>query len=899
MVEGLVENSRVRLATAVGMPICSIGGSLCVIVLFATQPIPMTPNAVEFLCSMARAASGVDNTSGFAPSPYSCTISPSAAKTEQFRGVWDISERLNHTYSAAIDFHLLPIKRLQAFFDFQEVASFNDLFGKDSATHPMKETGAFPFDDFTSQPNWDSNTMLGTDNDDAQWINANFNPSRVRTVSEGTDAKDYSKYTALTADALTMTQDTETHTRPNLHITLPFPTNSPDTNSCCSSEIDEDEEITDGSSLEFVFEDDVSRGSTSPICLPSPKGYRVALQIDARASFRMKQSRFHEFMDSIIGLTHFDCAELWLLSDRSPELYVVSALHRDEAVHMWTTQTKGMRLLKGMDVPGIVFETGRPHWDKHYHTRHLRRASRKIKREGSPRSDTAFNANPRSELAAQIGMCTAFGVPLPGPSGDISGVLALYSRVKVEPDALLLTLVHKSVQLMSASATVRPVSQFPMDHYPYSVSPMARSYQELPSISENPYSFFCQTEQPRISPKNKAQATPNTAFPFVDYTIKDMLRRGTPVHGVQSAQRVSQGGVSVSDEMAFVLDSSPYGQYAKFGRKPWAAPQPVGPGHNLYRTVSASELLAPAPHPIFHSHSMPDVMYLESSYLNAEAPRSKRARSIDLGSSSLAPPMGMRHNASVPNGIEVFDHIDLQWSAFNKPFEGKGGNSGNGVNGGNGGNTMVGGFQFNDADAFPYTMPEALTTQSQNQYVDFHAPVGVEETQIKQQSLKQFECMIPYHYVMPTMPPVIKINHSDLLMSHATHAKSFEPTPEFNADLTFNGDFTFDKDLSFTNYSSSNDDSSSPATYPPCRVDGCDADSSHRSPFCVVHAAGGRRCQQEGCNKCAQVRRIIFVIFALSTDSQARAFLFSSLLSYSSVVCPTSVSELIPIPFPS
>lgn len=86
--EGLVENSRVPLATSVGMPICSVGGSLCIFILFATQPMRMTPNAVEFLCSIARVASGVDSSSGFAPFPFPsyALSSPKSAKTDQFRG---------------------------------------------------------------------------------------------------------------------------------------------------------------------------------------------------------------------------------------------------------------------------------------------------------------------------------------------------------------------------------------------------------------------------------------------------------------------------------------------------------------------------------------------------------------------------------------------------------------------------------------------------------------------------------------------------------------------------------------------------------------------------------------------------------------------------------------------
>ena len=953
--EGLVENSKVRLATAVGMPICSVGGNLCVIVLFATQPIPMTPNAVEFLCSMARAATGLDNTSGFASSPYSCTPSPSYAKTDQFRGVWDISERLNSTYSAAIDFHLLPIKRLQAFFDFQEVTSFNDLFGNDAATHPIKITGQYdfsPFDDFSpSQSSWSAgHANAGSETDDTQWINANFHHSRVRTVSEVTvsETKEIPTYNSLTADALTMTDLSNQRKSGSLTVST-----SQDANSCCSSEIDEDEELSDASSLEFVFEDDVSRGPSSPLCLPSPKGFRTAVQIDARTSFRTNQSRFHEFMDAILGLTHFDCAELWLLSDRSSELYVVSALHGDEAAHAWTMQSKGMRLRKGMDVPGIVYETGRPHWDKHYDTRHLRRASRKLKKDYSPNTDTTFNANPRSELASKMGMCTAFGVPLPGPTGGISGVLALYSRVKMEPDPLLLTLVHKSVQLMSSNAsTIRTVPSYSdIDNYKDNHQSQNQNYyqhnnnlikknnsqnnlnlhHELPSISENPYSFFCQNDQlnqqqyqhqsqsqlqsQQILFDDKWKQLPNT-FPFIDYSLKDKLSVDIPLslnldnitcNGYNNSQNTSnqskRGWMPINQNQHLNHDQNQNNM--------------SGANGHIHRTVSANELILPSsqphPHPIFHSHSMPDSMYLESSYLNLEVPKSKRARSIDLGSGSsshniLGPipiPQGGRQNVLIPSGVEVFDHMDLHWSSLTKPYDMKNILSNNNSyplinNDNNNNNNAKVRDNFGQINEGTILMQN---NQQHHQYIDFQNETD-DHSRLQQQMKRSQQDLLrqSYQYEIPSLQPVVKCdfnqnqnqnsnlnqnvpNDNNVTMKTQTKSKknnnqsslqhnlslqnlnfensSLAASDQFNSDLTFTNDFSFnDHELLFNsnnNYSSSSveEPSSPPAVFPPCRVDGCDADSSHRSPFCVVHAAGGRRCQQEGCNKCAQVRHYI------------------------------------------
>lgn len=777
----------------------------------------MTPNAIEFLCSMARSASGLDSASGFAKSSNSCVVSPSHAKTDQFRGVWDISERLNSTYSSAIDFHLLPIERLQAFFDFQEVTSLNDICGSSQVlkNHPNNNFG---LDDFPPLKWNDAGT---SDTDDQKWINANFQLPRARTVSELPAAEpmsDIGTYKAieLTADALLMSSpiiDTENKLRINTDLLDETPVFS---NSCSSSEIDEDEEINDGSSLEFVFEDDVSRGSSSPVCLPSPVGLARAVQIDARTSFRTNQSRFHEFMDSILGLTLFDCAELWLLSEKTPELYIVTALHRDEAVQQWSGNTKGMRLSKGVDVPGIVFETGRPHWDKHYNTRHLRRASRKSK---NSTHTPGLNLSPRSDLASHLGLCTAFGVPLPGPSGAISGVLALYSRVKVEPDSLLLTLVHKSVQLMSVSAAVRPTisrnnSGMMESHFLRDRSDRRPSV----SIAENPYSFFCHVETTKSSPDS-------TAFPFQDYIPLDKA--------------------FAADEITYPTDLPAHHQPLESPKRSWEKSHNLSmPGSCLYRTVSANELI-PVSHPIFHSHSMPDNMYLESSYRGMEVPRSKRARSIDLSNctdstfqysgvaSSVTSPMNMTPAPLIPPVADVYDHQSLQWNPFLKTHEVPK-------------SPTMGSFLYPTSDSFPYMVPEALSAKQKDRNT---TKAGGERQTVKQQPSMAYGPS--NQYAMPAPAPIKSLT---VLPSALSQAQSkFEASRDaFNADLAFSSEFSFDSDLNFNNYCSSGE---SPCTtaYLPCRVDGCEAESSLRSPFCVVHAAGGRRCQQEGCNKCAQV----------------------------------------------
>ena len=509
--EGLAAKSGVLLHTAVGMPICFAGDALCVIVLFATQPIPMTPGAIEFLCSTARAASATQSTSGFVKSECSPIVSPTSARANEFKNVWDVSERLSYTHSTSVHFHLLPVDRLQAFSDYQEVTSLHDIPNQDTIdyTHSSgshqhhihcsdHSHGTFSGLDIGTDvlPLTDCGPISGIPENneitELQWIQNNFNspsPFLMSTDYPATDLlNDFYLFNTSTPNGIATSQsfDTDLDYTSSM-ITKQLSTSTDPTrttgttgttgctvlsDACCCSKSgiiqieddneDDDEEMLDVSSFEFVFED-VSKTAPCPICLPFSMSLRPLIT-DARASFRASQSRFLELMDAMLCLTLFECAELWLLSEKSPELYIVTSLHQDEAMQPWSANAQGMRLKRGVDVPGVVFETCIPHWDKQYNTRHVRCCTTKKKNDNNSNTNTTcssgsvspdltdekgFDMNPRSNLAFLMGMQTAFGVPLPGPSGTISGVLALYSRISVEPDALLLTLVHKSVQHMS------------------------------------------------------------------------------------------------------------------------------------------------------------------------------------------------------------------------------------------------------------------------------------------------------------------------------------------------------------------------------------------------------------------------------------------------------------------
>eukprot|EP01031_Cornospumella_fuschlensis_P005201 gene5201-6485_t len=83
----------------------------------------MTPSAVEYLVTVARAV--CEGSNGFLSASFVSPVTP--AKTEDFVGIWDISE-LMKKYAADVEFHLLPMTKLQKFFDCHEILLFCEVF---------------------------------------------------------------------------------------------------------------------------------------------------------------------------------------------------------------------------------------------------------------------------------------------------------------------------------------------------------------------------------------------------------------------------------------------------------------------------------------------------------------------------------------------------------------------------------------------------------------------------------------------------------------------------------------------------------------------------------------------------------------------------------------------------
>jgi hypothetical protein len=100
-----------------------------------------------------------------------------------------------------------------------------------------------------------------------------------------------------------------------------------------------------------------------------------------------------------------------------------------------------LRLKIGSDIPGKCVESAQTQWDSEYNLKFSNDTSRP-------------NPNfPRSQLANELSVKTAFSVNVPGLGGNgTCGVLSFYSSQCFDAEPLMVSLIEKATQLMAASA---------------------------------------------------------------------------------------------------------------------------------------------------------------------------------------------------------------------------------------------------------------------------------------------------------------------------------------------------------------------------------------------------------------------------------------------------------------
>eukprot|EP01038_Epipyxis_sp_PR26KG_P008566 gene8566-11573_t len=413
---GLLGRTDLPLNTAVGVPICSIGFDLYILVLFAIGLNYMTPNAIEYLCSVATAVT--QGSGGFLKVSVSQTVT--TAKTEEFVGLWDMTELINK-YSSEVEFHLLPINRLQRFFDIHEILLFCDLF----QDFKIKRDGRFTAKQLDSlrealkqrkreRSDSISSVTWGT----AGTLVHQFDELESRSTDTSLDGEEPGIFN-IDLNSI------EVNDAPTI---VNYPVASPNDSSTAIVE------VVQSNSFHSI---DTNPHNLSPFRDEAQNANKLddeesILHIYAHMSYKISQCRFHEFMIAILGMTLFDCAELWLYSDRTKDLFLVAAVYRSRTMHKWTSFSESMRLQLGEDIPGKVMESSQSYWDPAY--------------------NLATENSPRSEMAKKLRVLTAFGVPLPGLKGTCGTVAFYSSKSNIDAEPLMVHMIETGVQLMAISA---------------------------------------------------------------------------------------------------------------------------------------------------------------------------------------------------------------------------------------------------------------------------------------------------------------------------------------------------------------------------------------------------------------------------------------------------------------
>lgn len=367
--KGLTGRKDLALNSAVGVPACTVGNDLVILVLYAVRNIQMNPTSVEILCSIARIAAMGGG--GFLPASQNCEM----ANTENFVGVWDMLELIKR-YVGEVKFHLLPLSKMNQFFDYQEYSTIKEVLNDKKLIAQTTERAA-----------------EGTDKEES--------PLLITADGYGGEGEEGSSE-HKSGDG----RQSRKHSFDESFLTTAE-----------SDSVGESNDMMDGPVMEAKGESDQS-----------------ANYISASLSYKKNQTQMHEFMMALLGMSSFEIAELWFVSERSnpPEMYVAAALHqgKEQGLKKWTQMGKTLRLRKGVDIIGQAFKESRPCLDEKYN-----------EHTGEP------DIYPRGVLAAENNIRTAFAVPLPGHNAP-GGVLVVYGTTEVSLDPVMVGFVLKASHVL-------------------------------------------------------------------------------------------------------------------------------------------------------------------------------------------------------------------------------------------------------------------------------------------------------------------------------------------------------------------------------------------------------------------------------------------------------------------
>ncbi len=392
--KGLTGRKDLALNTAVGVPACTVGNDLVILVLYSVNNIKMNPTAIEVLCNIARISALGGG--GFLPASQSVTCK--VANTQHFVGVWDMVELISK-YIGEVAFHALPLTKMYQFFDYQEYSTFKEVLNDKLII--AQATGCTNPEDDGSGP-----TTLLLKEREEEGISR-----RKRRHS---------------LDLPMLTTQTSTANLPAVAARAEGFTEREEEGVAESKGEDKgNSSNSDSSTSSSSSSSSSSAGSSSD----------KKMYIDGSQCYRKNPTALHEFMMALLGMSKFRVAELWFESKKHSrgEMYVAAALHqgKEEGYKKWTSNGKSLRMKSGQDLPGQALQESQPCLDENYNSH-----------------SEADSSYPRSKIASEIPLRTAMAIPLPGSDDGPSGVLALYSPESFNLDPAIVGFVQKALNVL-------------------------------------------------------------------------------------------------------------------------------------------------------------------------------------------------------------------------------------------------------------------------------------------------------------------------------------------------------------------------------------------------------------------------------------------------------------------
>ena len=449
---GLTGRSDVPLNTAVGIPVCSVGEELFLLVLYAVGMIQMTQNVVEYIMSVVHAVA--KNGGGFLCTGQLSGDQVVAPRTEIFVKNWDIDDLITR-YGNDVDFQVFSMSSLQMYVDRNESLLLCDLFhdykftrqgGKftDRQIKTLREVSrssngnrsdSIVSDcDSVATFDYDPDELMALSTDDTSYSGVYCAPYLESTLYLAPQIKPSSSSSSLSTRVITMPGMIGCSSGSNYgHYYNHYGNRSSQYGASNSNNINnfhhDDNNNNNYNNNFFNNNEQMNTSLTMNLMLPEPVNYMYAY-----LSYKISQCRYHEFMISILGMTWFSCAELWLLTEDNQQLYLTAAVYRNTNMQKWVEPIKknNIKLSKyDDDIICDVIKSNRFLWDIYF----------------SETNKTSLGK--RSKLAKPLGVNTALGVPIPGFTGVFGTMMFYSSRSRFEPEPLLVQLISKGIQILA------------------------------------------------------------------------------------------------------------------------------------------------------------------------------------------------------------------------------------------------------------------------------------------------------------------------------------------------------------------------------------------------------------------------------------------------------------------